>query len=100
MVMDRKKPSVPSDGRAKETRYGNKRKSMTCPEEGKSGCEHLAAPLALAVDSGRVTGHPEVIDSRVARNRPRASVMAPYAAERDLPQRHGEHRRQKNKSEK
>ena len=34
MAMDRKKPSVPSDGRAKETsEVRNKRKSMTCPEE-------------------------------------------------------------------
>jgi hypothetical protein len=34
MAMDRKKPSVPSDGRAKETReVRNKRKSKTCPEE-------------------------------------------------------------------
>jgi hypothetical protein len=32
--MDRKKPSAPSDGRAKETsEERNKRKSMTCPEE-------------------------------------------------------------------
>ena len=32
--MDRKKPSVPSDDRAKETsEVRNKRKSMTCPEE-------------------------------------------------------------------
>ncbi len=32
--MDRKKPSVPSDGRAKEmSEVRNKRKSMTCPEE-------------------------------------------------------------------
>jgi len=32
--MDRKKPSVPSDGRAKETcEVRNKRKSMTCPEQ-------------------------------------------------------------------
>jgi hypothetical protein len=34
MAMDRKKPSVPSAGRAKETsEVRNKRKSMTCPEE-------------------------------------------------------------------
>jgi hypothetical protein len=34
MAMDRKKPSVPPDGRAKETsEVRNKRKSMTCPEE-------------------------------------------------------------------
>jgi hypothetical protein len=34
MTMDRKKPSVPSDGRAKKTsEVPNKRKSMTCPEE-------------------------------------------------------------------
>ena len=34
MAMDRKKPSVPSDGRAKETsEVRNKRKSKTCPEE-------------------------------------------------------------------
>ena len=34
MAMDRKKPYVPSDGRAKETsEVRNKRKSMTCPEE-------------------------------------------------------------------
>ena len=34
MAMDRKKPSVPSDGWAKETsEVRNKRKSMTCPEE-------------------------------------------------------------------
>jgi len=34
MAMDRKKPSMPSDGRAKETsEVRNKRKSMTCPEE-------------------------------------------------------------------
>jgi hypothetical protein len=32
--MDRKKPSVPPEGRAKETsELRNKRKSMTCPEE-------------------------------------------------------------------
>ena len=32
--MDRKKPSVPSDGLAQETsEVRNKRKSMTCPEE-------------------------------------------------------------------
>ncbi len=34
MAMNRKKPSVPSDGRAKETsEVWNKRKNMTCPEE-------------------------------------------------------------------
>ena len=34
MAMDRKKPSVPSDGLAQEMReVRNKRKSMTCPEE-------------------------------------------------------------------
>ncbi len=34
MAMNRKKTSVPSDGRAKETsEVWNKRKSMTCPEE-------------------------------------------------------------------
>jgi hypothetical protein len=34
MAMDGKKPSVPSDGRAKETsEVRNKRKSMTCPAE-------------------------------------------------------------------
>jgi hypothetical protein len=34
MAMDRKKPSVPSDRRAKETsEVRNKRKSMTCREE-------------------------------------------------------------------
>ncbi len=34
MATDRKKPSVPSDGRARETsEVRNKRKSMTCPEE-------------------------------------------------------------------
>jgi hypothetical protein len=34
MAMDRKKPSVPSDGRAEETsEVRNKQKSMTCPEE-------------------------------------------------------------------
>ena len=34
MAMDRKKPSVPSDGLAHEmSEVRNKRKSMTCPEE-------------------------------------------------------------------
>jgi hypothetical protein len=34
MAMDCKNPSVPSDGRAKETSaVRNKRKSTTCPEE-------------------------------------------------------------------
>jgi len=33
MAMERKKPSVPSDGWAKETsEVRNRRKSMTCPE--------------------------------------------------------------------
>ena len=34
MAMDRKKPSVPSDGPAQEmSEVRNKRKSMTCPEK-------------------------------------------------------------------
>ena len=34
MAIDREKPSVPSDGRAKETsEVPNKRKSMACPQE-------------------------------------------------------------------
>ena len=34
MAMDRKKPSVPSDGQAKETSEArNKWRSVTCPEE-------------------------------------------------------------------
>jgi predicted dehydrogenase len=57
MAMDGKKPSVPSDGRAKETsEVRNKRKSMTCPEEeayvdrGWATAAHIPALHALSDD--------------------------------------------------
>jgi len=51
MAMDRKRPSVPSDGQAKETsEVRNKRKSRTCPEgEAYVDMLHTTDPLSCGL---------------------------------------------------